>query len=437
MYLLAILLPSLIAHPFLTSCKAIPPSLKECALQALRGPDAAQRIVTPQDETYTDARLGEKIHFSSYSALNNTLVIDLGHINYVQVSPDHKIARVGAGIRLGALYLALDQYNTSFAGGICPTVGLTGLVGAGGFNMQMRALGVSSDHVLSAKVVTADGKTLLASATSNPDLFWAIRGGGGGTYGVIVELTLQLTPLPRSAMVDISWNKTENRFPVAKRFLEWAPRQPEEFTSQINIHKSTVQILGWYLGRSKQELQALINDSGLLEIGEPHYQIGGNCSTDNSRIFGVITSECLPDEKVDASILNVIPDPFTKYQDSAQFTYAETPITTSLSTAEPWSRFRRLSKSFFVQKDNLVDDDTLREIIDRVAQLDDAAEVWAEWHAWNISAKGNSAFAWSDQAYAHLEFQAHGSEDSATQAVYEKWFADLESYLRPAVGCVE
>ena len=302
--------------------------------------------------------------------------------------------------------------------------------------MQMRALGVSSDHVLSAKVVTADGKTLLASATSNADLFWAIRGGGGGTYGVIVELTLQLTPLPRSAMVDISWNTTENRFPVAKRFLEWAPRQPKEFTSQINIHKSTVQILGWYLGASKQGLQALINDSGLLEIGEPHSQIGGNCSTDNSRIFGIITSECLPDEKVDASILNVVPDPFTKYEDSAQFTYAETPITTSLATAEPWSRFRRLSKSFFVQKDNLVDDDTLREVIDRVAQLDDAAEVWAEWHAWNISAKGNSAFAWGDQAYAHLEFQAHGSEDPATQAVYEKWFTDLESYLRPAVGCV-
>ncbi|KAI4087219.1 MAG: hypothetical protein LQ339_008942, partial [Xanthoria mediterranea] len=458
-------------------------------MQALRGSDAAQRIVTPQDETYTDARLGEKIQFeqfpalityakdpreiaplikcaqregvkavprngghqlglrtseqrasanhvsfSSYSALTDTLVIDLGHINYVEVSRDRKTARVGAGIRLGALYMALDQYNTSFAGGICPTVGLTGLVGAGGFNMQMRALGVSSDHVLSAKVVTADGKTLAASATSNPDLFWAIRGGGGGTYGIVVELTLQLTQLPRSAMVDLSWNTTQSRFPVAKRFLEWAPRQPKEFTSQINIHKSTVQILGWYLGGSKKELQALINDSGLLEIGDPHSQIGGDCSTDNSRIFGIVTSECLPDDKVDASILNVVPDPFAKYEDSAQFTFAEHPITTSRATAEPWSRFRRLSKSFFVQKDNLLGDDIVREVVDRVAQLDDAAQVWAEWHAWNLSATGNSAFAWDDQAYAHLEFQAHGSNDSATQAVYEKWFMDLESYLRPAVG---
>ena len=61
MHLLALLLPSLLAHPFLTTCKAIPPSLKDCALQALKGSDAAQRVVTPQDQTYTDARLGEKI----------------------------------------------------------------------------------------------------------------------------------------------------------------------------------------------------------------------------------------------------------------------------------------------------------------------------------------------------------------------------------------
>ena len=58
---LTVLLLSLLAYPFLTACKAIPPSLKSCATQALLGSDAAKRIVTPQDETYTDARLGEKI----------------------------------------------------------------------------------------------------------------------------------------------------------------------------------------------------------------------------------------------------------------------------------------------------------------------------------------------------------------------------------------
>lgn len=88
---------------------------------------------------------------SSYSALNDALVIDLAHLNHVDVSQDRTSAKVEAGIRLGALYTALGAYGTSFVGGICPTVGLSGLIGAGGFNLQMRALGVSSDHVLAAK----------------------------------------------------------------------------------------------------------------------------------------------------------------------------------------------------------------------------------------------------------------------------------------------
>lgn len=390
-------------------------------------------------DLFIRSKCGEKLtgfSFSAYSSLSNTLVIDLAHLNYVHVSEDHSTAKVGAGIRLGALYTALSAYDTTWVGGICPTVGLTGLLGAGGFNMQMRALGISSDHVLSAQVVTADGETLTASPSSNPNLFWAIRGGGGGTYGVITELELRLTKLPRSAMVAISWNDTESRFATAKRFLEWAPRQPKEFTSQINVLKTTVQVLGWYLGSTKKELQALIDDSGLLQIGQPESQVSGDCSTDNSRIFGVVTNECLPDEKVDASILNVIPEPFSQYENFLQFTYEENPLSTTRPTAEPWARFRRLSKSFFVQKDNLLDDDTLREIVGRIAQLDEASEIWAEWHAWNISATGDNAFAWREQAYAHLEFQAHGSNDSTTQAGYEKWFADLESYLRPTVGYV-
>ena len=372
--------------------------------------------------------------FLSYSALNNTLVVDLTHLNYVDVSPDHSTAKVGAGIRLGALYTALDAYNTSWVGGICPTVGLSGLLSAGGFNMQMRALGISGDHVLSAQVVLADGTTLTASPSSNQDLFWAIRGGGGGTYGVLTEFTLKLTPLPRSAMVAIQWNETDTRFDVAKRFLDWAPRQPKEFTSQINVYKSKVQVWAWYLGGTQQQLQRLINDSGLLELGHPQSQISGNCNTDNSRIWGVVTTECVPDDKVDSSVLNVVPEAFAPYDDSPQFIYDEIPLSTSRTTAPPWPRFRRINKSFFVQKDNLLSDDVLRGVVDRIGQLENEAELWAEWHAYNISEAGDNAFAWREQAYAHLQFQAHGSSDAATQQGYLEWFADLERYLRPIVG---
>ena len=108
-------------------------------------------------------------------------MIDTTHIDYVNVSPDATTAVVGGGVRLGALYVALDKYNTSWPGGICPTVGLTGLLSSGGFNMQMRSLGLSADHVSAASVILANGTVVTASNTENPDLFWAIRGGGGAT----------------------------------------------------------------------------------------------------------------------------------------------------------------------------------------------------------------------------------------------------------------
>lgn len=343
---------------------------------------------------------------------------------------------MGAGIRLGALYTALDAYGTSWVGGICPTVGLTGLISAGGFNMQMRALGLSSDHVESAKLITANGTTLTASQSSNPDLFWAIRGGGGSTWGIVVEFTLSLSKLPRSAMLSISWNDPGIRFDVARRFLEWAPRQPKEFTSQVNVYKGTVQVLGWYLGGSQQQLQNIVQESGLLAIGKPQFNISGNCNTDNSRIYGYTIDECVPDSDVDPSILNVVPDPFAQYSNFTRFNFQETPLSHSRAVAQPWPRFRRMSKSFFVQKSKPLSDSVLREVVDRIGQLDDASQVWGEWHAWNISSQAgsNNAFAWREQALAHLEFQVHGSNDTKTQMSYEKWFADLESYLRPAVG---
>jgi len=74
----------------------------------------------------------DKRSFESWSALNNSLVVDISHINGFSISADRKTATVGAGIRLGALYTGLNEYGVTFHGGICPTVGLGGYVGVGG-----------------------------------------------------------------------------------------------------------------------------------------------------------------------------------------------------------------------------------------------------------------------------------------------------------------
>jgi hypothetical protein len=365
------------------------------------------------------------------------LVIEVTHIDHVQISKDLESVHVGAGIRLGSLYTALDLHNKTFAGGICPTVGLTGFLGSGGFTLQMRSLGLSVDHVLSATVVTAEGEMVTASKESNSDLFYAIRGGGGGTYGTIVDWTLMTIEFPRSAMLLLSWNDTETRFPVAQRFLQWGPAAPKEFTSQVNVYKSRVQVLGWYLGGTAAELRALVQSSGLLSIGHPQVIISDGCNTDNARIFGTSIDKCVPDDQVKqyATILNPFQQAFTPFANYTQFKYREATQDAGLLPAQPWPRFRRKSKSFFVQKDKPLDDGTLQEVVRRIGELDDASQIWGEWHAWNLSSETtSSSFAWVAQAKAHLEFQVHGSEDPVIQSGYDEWFTDLEALLRPAVG---
>lgn len=383
--------------------------------------------------------------FEAYSALNGTLVIDIAHINHVNVSADRQTAVVGAGTRLGSLYIALDAYNTSFVGGICPTVSIGGLISAGGFNMNMRALGLSVEHVQSIKAMTVSKEIIIASENSHPDLFWALLGGGGGTYAVGLEYTLKLTSLPNSAMVYLNWAgyNDSTAFEVARQFLGWAPLADRSFTSQINVYNNHVEIIGWHLGKTQAELQDLMQASGLLHTSPQHLlnvSISGNCNTDASRLFGSPGGlfTCTPDASALSFVMNSTPDPFTPIPGYKQYQYNETTSAPNVLSAPAWPRLRRVSKSFIVQKDNLLQDAVLREVVSRIEQLDDDSQICGEWHAWNlptIDGPGD-AFAWRNQAYAHLEFRLHGSENAAQNNVYLKWMADLESYLRPKVGYV-
>ena len=81
-------------------------------------------------------------------------------------------------------------------GGGCTTVGVAGLVQSGGFGSLSKGFGTAAASLLEAEVVTADGRIRIANACTNPDLYWAIKGGGGGTFGVVTRLTLRTYELP-------------------------------------------------------------------------------------------------------------------------------------------------------------------------------------------------------------------------------------------------
>ncbi|KAK5987509.1 FAD-linked oxidoreductase pytB [Cladobotryum mycophilum] len=118
-----------------------------------------------------------------------------------------------------------------------------------------------------------------------------------------------------------------------------------------------------------------------------------------------------------------------------QFAWNETVKEPSAPHAQPWQRIIRISKSFFLQSSRKVTPDQIANVVKRLQSLPAETNAWGEWHAWNIAGSADSAaFAWRDQAYAHLEFIVNGSDDPKTQQGYVNWADQLETYFRPITG---
>jgi FAD/FMN-containing dehydrogenase len=125
---------------------------------------------------------------------DGAVVIDMGQFKSVRVDPTQRTARAGGG----TLWCEYDHETQAFGlaspGGAISTTGIAGLTLGGGYGSLSRRYGMACDNLLSADVVTASGELVHASANSHPDLFWALRG-GGGNFGVVTALEYQLHPV--------------------------------------------------------------------------------------------------------------------------------------------------------------------------------------------------------------------------------------------------
>jgi FAD/FMN-containing dehydrogenase len=126
-----------------------------------------------------------------FGTCDGGVVLDLGLINNVFVDPVKRTARVGGGATWGDFNHATHAYGLATTGGIISTTGVGGLTLGGGIGYLTRGHGLSCDNLVSAEVVTADGRILTASEYDNEDLFWALRG-GSGNFGVVTSFELAL-----------------------------------------------------------------------------------------------------------------------------------------------------------------------------------------------------------------------------------------------------
>lgn len=147
---------------------------------------AAQRMLT--------SVRGGGHHIAGNAVAEGGLMIDLSGMRTISIDPAKRTARVGAGALLGDLDREAQAHGLATPLGVNSTTGVAGLTLGGGFGWLTRRHGMTIDNLLSATVVTADGAVRAASASSESDLFWALRG-GGGNFGVVTTFEFQLHPV--------------------------------------------------------------------------------------------------------------------------------------------------------------------------------------------------------------------------------------------------
>ncbi|HEY1592622.1 MAG TPA: FAD-binding oxidoreductase, partial [Solirubrobacteraceae bacterium] len=136
--------------------------------------------------------------YAGYSTQSGGMVLDLRNMRSVDVDTRHRTVTVGAGAQLIDVYAALAAHGLTIPAGSCPSVGIAGHALGGGMGLAGRQFGLTADNLLSAQIVTADGRLRAASGKSNADLYWALRGGGGGNFGVVTSLRFRAHPVPRT-----------------------------------------------------------------------------------------------------------------------------------------------------------------------------------------------------------------------------------------------
>jgi FAD/FMN-containing dehydrogenase len=187
--------------------------------------------------------------YPGYSSPDGGLVIDMRMLAAVAVREDGT-AVVGGGARLIDVYAALAAAGRALPAGSCPSVGLAGLLLGGGIGVLARAYGLTCDRLVAATVVTGAGSRVETSAERDPELFWALRGGGGGTAGVVTEFVLHTEPAPELIVFELCF-PPGSVAAVLSAWQDCAPGAPDELWSNCVISSGLppwARVSGCFIG---------------------------------------------------------------------------------------------------------------------------------------------------------------------------------------------
>ena len=161
------------------------------------------------------------------------MVLDVGRLNAITVGPGGR-ATVGAGARLAQVYDTLHKSGRTVPAGCGPTVGIAGLTLGGGLGLLGRKHGLTCDALAGARVVLADGRLVDCDTGREPELFWALRGAGGGQFGVVTSLVFGTVPEPCATRFELCWPDAAAAGVIAA-WPDWAPDAPDDVTADLTV----------------------------------------------------------------------------------------------------------------------------------------------------------------------------------------------------------
>ena len=200
-------------------------------VRAATAQDVATAITFARRHDYPVAVRSGGHSLAGHSMIDDAVVIDMSGLKNISIDPATRIARVQAGVTSGDLAGPAAEHGLALTTGDTSSVGFGGLATGGGIGFMVRKYGLAVDSLLQAQVVTASGDILTVSADEHPDLFWAIRG-GGGNFGVVTEFTFRLAPVPQILGGDLLLPATPE---VVRGYLDYTVSAPDGLSTLANL----------------------------------------------------------------------------------------------------------------------------------------------------------------------------------------------------------
>lgn len=177
----------------------------------------------------------QSVGHGATAALDGTVLLRTGALSELTVDAERRVVRVGAGVKCGEVLSALEPYGLTILAGSSPDPSVVGFILGGGLSWFGRAHGLAAHGVVAVDLVDPQGELRRITPTSDPDLFWALRG-GGGDFGIVTAMEIELYPVPHLYGGRLMW-PIEMAFPVLSAFAEITSSAPDELSLWAHLFR--------------------------------------------------------------------------------------------------------------------------------------------------------------------------------------------------------